>query len=73
MAATAQQLLDAVNDAILELIQGGQRTTVNGRTFEHAQLEELRTMRAELEREVAREARSGVGGGMRARRIVPCG
>lgn len=68
---TSQQLLDAVNAAILDLIQGGQEVTINGRRYRRAELEQLREMRKELESEVARlESGSNT---VRARRVIPIG
>lgn len=58
MAATAQELLDAVNDAILAILSGGAVKSYgiggsSGRTLERMSLDELRTLRAELMEQVA--------------------
>jgi len=52
--ATAAELLDAVNTAILELVQGKAKsiTAHDGRSFTYNDLPELRQMRQDLLREV---------------------
>jgi len=57
MAATAQQILDAANDAILALIQGGAKSytlTIEDtqRQVTKLDLDELRVMRDEARKEV---------------------
>ena len=49
---TAAELLQAVNAAILELLQDGVKTsTINGRSYTRNEIPELRALRAELVRE----------------------
>ena len=59
MSTTAQELLDAVNTAILDLITGKvSSTSVNGRSYTKLDLGELRQMRGELQKET-RSSSSG--------------
>ncbi|NOY81940.1 MAG: hypothetical protein GXP31_13165 [Kiritimatiellaeota bacterium] len=56
MSATAQQLLDETNDAILRILQGAEFVTVNGQQFHFSRLSELRALRKELTVEIAAAA-----------------
>jgi len=55
MAATTQQIIDALNDAILAKIQGNvvQSYTVNGKDIKYMSLKDLREFRKELMAEIA--------------------
>ena len=56
MAATAQQILDALNDTILSLVThgvGSYELGPNNIQYEYADLAKLRAMRSELQSEVA--------------------
>jgi hypothetical protein len=59
MAATASELLDACNDAILALIGGAQSYSIAGRSVTKANLAELREMRTELQKEVQDASNGG--------------
>jgi hypothetical protein len=65
--ALAQAQLDEINAAITGVLTRGQTVTLNGRAFARAELEQLREMRKEAERKVARLTR----GGLRVFRGVP--
>lgn len=56
MAATASQILDALNDAILAKIQGNvvQSYSVNGRDIRYMSLDQMRAFRRELMAEYGR-------------------
>ena len=55
MAATAQQILDAINDALLAWAQGGIEKTVKvyGREWTYMDMAELTVLRDKLQKEVA--------------------
>lgn len=57
MAKTVTQLLEAVNDAIYDKLVGNavQSYTVNGRDLRYYSLDELRTLRKELQAEYSSE------------------
>ena len=59
-AFTAAQLLTLVDYAIAHLLAGGQAYTVNNRVYTRADLDKLRMMRSDLQREV-QEASSATG------------
>jgi hypothetical protein len=60
MSATAQDLLDAVNDAILYLVTNrGQEYQIAGRSFKYVDLAELRKWRSQLKREVGESTSAG--------------
>lgn len=56
---SAQQLLDAVETAITEILSGAQAYQVGERMYRFADLGELRTWRKELQAEVARSRTGG--------------
>lgn len=66
---TAQEMLEAVNAAILRLLGGFHEAEFNGRRYRQHDLDTLRRFRADLEAEVGREE----SGGMRVRTVVPYG
>lgn len=68
-APTAQELLDALNEAILRLLGGFAEAEYNGRRYREHDLDKLRRLRGQLEAEAARET----AGGMRVRTVVPLG
>jgi len=61
MAATTQQIIDALNDAILAKIQGNvvQSYTVNGKDIKYMSLKDLREFRKELMAEIAQAKGEG--------------
>ncbi len=61
MAATAQQIIDALNDAILAKIQGNvvQSYSVNGKDIKYMSLDQMRKFRMELQTEIS----ASTGGG----------
>ena len=67
--ATLQPMVDAANAAIIALITKGQEVRVNGRTYRRAELSQLKTVRDQLEAELARVK----GGGLRVNQVVPRG
>jgi len=61
MSATAQELLDAANEAILALLQGRiQEYQFGQRRFRYADLAELRRVRDTLKEEVSGESGTGI-------------
>jgi hypothetical protein len=56
---TKQEMLDNVETAINNLISGAQSYTINGRTFQRADLDKLIKWRDQLKREIAVVAGSG--------------
>lgn len=56
---TKQEMLDNVETAINNLVSGAQSYTINGRTFQRADLDKLTKWRDQLKREIAAVAGSG--------------
>ena len=56
MSVTSAAMLSAVEDAILRLINGAKFVTVNGQQMHFSSLGELKSMRADLRREIAEDA-----------------
>lgn len=69
VVAEIQAELDEVREAISAVLRGGQINAINNRALTRASLRDLREMREDLERELARAER----GGIRVRRGVPLG
>lgn len=53
---STQTLLDEVNAAIRQVVNGARSVSVNGQSFHYTQLKELRAWRNELKIEVAEDA-----------------
>lgn len=53
-AAQIQAMLDLVDDAIEEILSGGQEVSINGRTYKRADLNTLFHLQNQYERQINR-------------------